>query len=224
MKRTVGLLVVSVLLTYDALLVPVQAHLTQSAGQYDIVVGFVFEPPITGQMNGVFVQIVKTDTKDPIEGLENTLRVTVSYGGKVVEPDLRPLLPPLGRSGQYVADIIPTQPGIYTTRIRGAIGALNIDKVWVMNSTSDIVRDKSDLEFPEKSSVGGDVSKALTDLQRATSDLQGQMAKLVADLRSTRESPTRQDPTLYALAIAGTVLGFLGTVIGVSSLRRRKSS
>src|SRR5262245_33558664 len=83
------------------------AHESVTAGDYEIEVGWLNEPPIAGQMNGIVVNVTNTAGGDeqPVEDV-SSLTVTISYGGqsKVLA------LQPLGEDtpGQFVAPVLPT--------------------------------------------------------------------------------------------------------------------
>jgi hypothetical protein len=76
-------------------------------GKYRFVVGFLNEPAVTGQVNGIDLRVsVPTENDRPVEGLEATLRATIIVGG---EANVRPveLQPRFGQPGAYQAAFIP---------------------------------------------------------------------------------------------------------------------
>jgi hypothetical protein len=95
------------------------AHETITAGDYQIEVGWLSEPPIAGQMNGIIVNITKGADEEPVEGISN-LVVSVTYGGQ----SKALLLQPLGEDtpGQFVAPVLPSIPGQYTVQLSGKLG------------------------------------------------------------------------------------------------------
>jgi hypothetical protein len=99
----------------------VLAHETITIGNYEIEVGWVNEPPIVGQQNGIVVNVSDTSNGDaqPVEDV-SALTVSVSYGGQ--EKILT--LQPLGEDtpGQFVAPILPTVAGQYTVKLGGNLG------------------------------------------------------------------------------------------------------
>ena len=56
------------------------AHETKTIGKYTFKVGFLNEPPIQGEHNGLDLTI--TDAADnPVDGAEKTLKVGIAYSG-----------------------------------------------------------------------------------------------------------------------------------------------
>ena len=121
--------IVACMLTVMALLFnsqPARAHESITVGDYEIEVGWVNEPPVAGQLNGIEIHISNTSTgkHQPMEEV-SALTVTVSYGGesKVLT------LEPLGEDspGQFQASILPTIPGQYTVVLGGQLGDTPVD-------------------------------------------------------------------------------------------------
>lgn len=56
------------------------AHERRAVGTYTFVVGFLNEPSIQGQPNGLDLTITDANGK-PVLGAEKTLKVGISYGG-----------------------------------------------------------------------------------------------------------------------------------------------
>ena len=92
------------------------AHEERTVGDYGFVVGFIDEPVYTGQKSGLELMISQADT--PVEGLEETLQATVTFGEET--RDL-PLEPRFGEPGWYESVFFPTAAGPYTFRIFGDI-------------------------------------------------------------------------------------------------------
>lgn len=138
-----------------ALLGPVAsvfAHEHRQVGGYEMTVGWVEEPPYAGFRNGV--QLLLTDqTGRPFLDLGETLKVEVVYEKEKTEPAM--LAPAFGakfgRPGEYRAPVIPTRPGAYTFRFRGAIKGQHVDESFkASESTFDLVRGPTEIEFPAK--------------------------------------------------------------------------
>ena len=100
------------------------AHETITAGDYEIVYGWVNEPPIAGQLNGV--EIFVNHTGQPVEEhVVHTLVVELSYGG---ESKMLTLDPVFDTAGAYDATILPTIPGIYSLKFSGTLGDTPVDE------------------------------------------------------------------------------------------------
>lgn len=98
------------------------AHETVNIGDYQIEVGWLTEPPVTGQLNGIIVNVSKGE-EEPVENV-SSLVVNVAYGGQIKTLTLQPL----GEDtpGQFVAPILPTIPGQYTINLGGKIGDTDV--------------------------------------------------------------------------------------------------
>jgi hypothetical protein len=102
------------------------AHETITVGDYEIEVGWLNEPPIVGEKNGIVVNVTDTSGggQQPVEDV-SSLTVFISYGGqrKVL------MLQPLGEDtpGQFVAPILPTVPGEYEVIFSGSLGETAVD-------------------------------------------------------------------------------------------------
>src|SRR5512135_2012048 len=89
------------------------------AGKYQFVVGFLNEPAVADQMNGIDLRISTSDGK-PVEGLEQTLKAEVIVGGGARTAQL-PLQARFGQPGSYAAYFIPTRDGSYIFHFTGTI-------------------------------------------------------------------------------------------------------
>jgi hypothetical protein len=121
-------LITGCLIVFIAALLNVQlafAHEGITAGNYEIEVGWITEPPITGQQNGIVVNVsnMSSGEAQPVEDV-SALTVTVSYGGQSKTLTLQPL----GEDtpGQFVAPILPTIPGQYTITLGGKLGDTDV--------------------------------------------------------------------------------------------------
>jgi hypothetical protein len=181
------------------LLVPLvaSAHQTVTDAGYDIEYGWVNEPVIINQPNAVVINITKhsdttTDTTTtPADVDVSGLVISASYGGQVKTLKLQPL----GEDtpGQFVAPMMPTVAGQYTIQLSGKIDGNDIQTIQVQPEEANT----PDLvQFP----VVSDASAAMT-------------AQLAA--------AQSQAGTAQTIAIAGVVLGLIGTAVGVYALMRK---
>jgi hypothetical protein len=145
MKRFVrlGLVLVALL----ALFATVSAHEGREVadGKYDIVFGWRVEPAYTTLLNGPELEINDADEK-PVEGLEETLKLEISYGGKSKVLKLRAVY---NEPGHYTADLIPTQPGDYSFHLTGTINDAAIDETFDSSKGEfSSVDPITDIQFP----------------------------------------------------------------------------
>ena len=102
---------------------PLYAHEHRTVGKYEFVAGFLTEPAFSGQMNGADIRV--SEGGQPVEGLEERLKITVLYGEKSLELPLRARYKQPGAYGAY---FLPSQPGKYTFLVKGKIGETEIDE------------------------------------------------------------------------------------------------
>jgi hypothetical protein len=122
------------------------AHETRTLGpengtQYTVTVGMLNEPVFTELRTGLDLIVRTAAGEEPVEGLENSLRVTITAPtGEVRVLEVRPQYQAPGR---YTDGYILTVPGTYLIRLVGFIGALEIDETYPRE-----VADGNDLRFP----------------------------------------------------------------------------
>jgi hypothetical protein len=125
--------------------VSVSAHEQRTvATDYTFVVGFINEPAISGDTNGIELTVTKGDA--PVEGLEGTLKARVIFGDQTKDVALEPAWQ---QPGVYEAVFIPTAPGDYTFQFTGMIESATIDETFTSSPEGfDSVTDRAELEFP----------------------------------------------------------------------------
>ncbi|HEV2074103.1 MAG TPA: hypothetical protein VGR29_10730 [Thermomicrobiales bacterium] len=121
---------------------------------WTLEIGFVEEPPIQSDTNGLWVKVTQED--QPVEGLEATLSAQAIFAGQARE---LPLTPVAGQPGVYTSVFIPTQPGEYSLLLKGTIGDQPIEETF--NASPEgvpLVASRLDYEFP--TAANGIVSNA----------------------------------------------------------------
>ena len=94
-----------------------------------------------------FIEKHDAEGENPLEGIEISLEVEVSFG-----PDSRTvaLRPEWGTSDHYIAEIIPSRAGDYSFRVFGTIGEQAIDEVFTSTAGEfSSVEPVSDVSFPD---------------------------------------------------------------------------
>lgn len=233
MNRLSLLAALAALLTSVAFGAPgvARAHEHRDVGEYSIVVGFLNEPALVGEPNGLDLRVSRhTETPSgadehaageeghsdeeeagtPVEGLEKTLQAEVIVGGGAQTLPLE-LEPRFGQPGAYVAHFIPTRAGDYSFRIFGAIDGMEIDERFDSGpETFSPVLDVADLQFPEK--VPG---------AAALQDAVDQLDSRVTALESSGSGSTRENVAL-GLGAAGLIAGLAGLgAAGLALMRSR---
>ena len=134
------------------------AHEHREVGEVTMTVGFITEPAIQGDTNGVWLEVLKG--AEPVTGLADTLKVTVILGDQSREFDL---VPAWGEDGVYEAVFIPTEPGDYTFQFIGQIDGVDVDETFTSSPEGfDSVTARTDLEFPAATEEAGAVNDELT--------------------------------------------------------------
>ena len=105
----------------------VSAHETITVGNYEVVYGWVNEPAIAGQLNGVeiFVNNTSGEGQAVEEHIIHTLVVELSYGGENKTLTLEPVF---DTAGAFDATILPTIPGVYSLKFSGMLGETPVDE------------------------------------------------------------------------------------------------
>jgi hypothetical protein len=190
--------------------VPASAHEVRTVGAYEFTVGWLHEPAYADEQNAV--QFILKDSKgNPVDNLGDTLKVEVIY-----QTQKMPALSPtatwdpdtgLGMHGEYLASLIPTRAGNYTFHFTGAVNGQAVDQSFTSSPTTfDAVKEPAAVEFPAQDPTRGQISQKLDRI----------------DPRITAAQATAKNDAELArnLAIAGIVLGALGTVALIIVLTR----
>src|SRR5581483_7019413 len=88
------------------------AHEQRDVGQYHFVVGFLNEPPVADQMNGIDLTVTTTADKKPVDGADKTLKGEVIVGGNAKSMPIT-LQARFGQPGKYAGYFMPTLAGAY---------------------------------------------------------------------------------------------------------------
>jgi len=171
------------------------AHERRAVGPDTFVVGFLNEPSIQGEPNGLDLTITDANGK-PVTGAEKTLKVAISFGGGA--PKDLPLTARFGLPGKYTADVIPTRAGTYAFTFTGTLNGQPVNQRFESgpNTFEDVVSPSS-LQFPETVPAPADLAQQ-TQAANATAQAAVQRATL--------------------LGLAGIAVGLMGLVVAVVAL------
>lgn len=173
------------------------AHEHREVGEYSIVFGWRVEPAVAGGMNGPEITVTRATAEGeaegegheegdeheegagghdeaeavPVEGLEETLTLEVSFGGvsRIV-----PLRGAWMEPGHYIADLIPTRPGDYTFVLTGTIEGVEVNETF--NSATDnfsTVDPIEDIQFPDAYPNLFDLLARIEALEAEVAELSG---------------------------------------------------
>ncbi|MDP9265740.1 MAG: hypothetical protein M3O91_06450 [Chloroflexota bacterium] len=164
------------------------AHERRNVGPYVLVVGWLNEPTYVGLLNGAFISVSDSRTGQPVNGLEKTLQVELTYGGSAPTRLALKIVP--NRPGAYAADVIPTRTGVYIFRFSGKIEDLAVDEKFESGpGRFDEPKAASEIEFPARPPASE--PSDLTARVLAGVALVAGLASLALVLVRTRGSGTR---------------------------------
>ena len=140
-------------LTMIAGTVTVLAHESRDVGDHTYIVGFIDEPVFTGQKSGL--EFGAFHGEEPLEGLEETLSATVTFGDQTRDLEISPRF---GEPGWYESVFFPTAAGPYTFRIFGDIEGEPFDESFTSGpDTFSEVQDVTGGQFPVQFPATGDI-------------------------------------------------------------------
>ena len=144
--HVITLIAILALVAIPLVVAPVSAHGDREVGESIIEFGWRVEPAYTTLLNGPQLHISHRETEEPLEGLEDTLELEVSFGPASKTLRLRAVV---GEPGHYTADLIPMQPGDYSFRLTGTIGDTEVDETFdSADGEFSSVEPISDIQFP----------------------------------------------------------------------------
>jgi hypothetical protein len=191
-------------LALTVLPVVASAHETRTvAGKYKFVVGFLNEPALSDQPNGIDLTVTDVNTGDPVQGLEKSLKAQIIYGG---ESENVTLSPRFNLPGKYTASVIPTKAGTWKFHFTGKINSDSIDETFTSGpGRFNDVEAASTFQFPAKTPG---------------------MVELNAQVNSAQSTATSAQSTAragFAAGIVGVLAGAAGLVVaGVALSRSRR--
>jgi hypothetical protein len=233
MEKVALFLAVTLLLSFLAFNPgPVLAHEEVAFGDINIVAGWVDEPPLVNQLNGVLLIITQVSNGQPVNNALAQVDVTLQKGAEA-----RPLeFQPTEEAGTYTATILPTQTGQYAVFMRGTIAGQAIDGQIEIEDVEDTAR----FTFPPTGATtttgSGNNSQIpqglIAQLQTVITDLTAQVeqANVVAqEANNATQSVTESVEELkmsadraYLFSLIGVGAGAAGIAIGVVALSRRE--
>jgi hypothetical protein len=175
------------------------AHERREVGPYTFVVGFIVEPAIQGEPNGIDLRVTNTASGQPVEGVERTLKASIAFGGG--QPKELPLRARFQMPGAYTADLIPTRAGGSVFTFSGTIDGQTINERFESGpGRFNDVTSASDLQFPEAVPAASSL---------ATQVRQAEERAAAAEARASQAQ---------SLGIGGVVAGLVGLAAGGAGL------
>lgn len=189
------------------------------AGTYTFVVGFMTEPALLEEPNGISLTVTNAQTNAPVEGLEKTLKADVMAGGQSKTVDLRARF---GQKGAYTADLIPTRAGTWTFVFHGTIEGTQIHEQFESGpGRFNDVQPKSDLQFPVKQPTIAELA-AQVEKGGGPAETAVQGGRPSPDVQRALDRADSARTTALIFGTAGTVLGALGLLTAAYALIARR--
>jgi hypothetical protein len=213
------------------------AHEEVVFGDISIVGGWLDEPPLVNQLNGIVLNITQISNGQPVNNALAQLDITLQKGA-----DTRPLeFQPSEESGVYSSTVLPTQTGQYTVVMRGIIAGQAIDGQIEIEDVEDTAR----FTFPTAATTtttttttsGGSGNnqipqELIEQLQTVITDLTAQVeeANVVAQeadnatqsIAESIEELKMSADRAYLFSLIGVGAGAAGIAVGVVALSRRE--
>ena len=208
---------------------PVLAHEEVVMGDISIVAGWVDEPPLVDQLNGIVLIVTQVSNGQPVNNALAQADITLQKGAET-----RPLeFQPTEEAGTYTATILPTQTGQYAIVMQGTIAGQAIDGQIEIEDVEDTARFSFPPATTNSSGSNNQIPQGLVEqLQTVITDLSAQVeeANVVAqEANNATQSVTESIEELkmsadraYLFSLIGVGAGAAGIAIGVVALSRRE--
>lgn len=190
------------------------AHTIDSAGDYRLEIGWINEPAVSSETNGIELYISKLDPTKKFDeqefdknkgvaGLRKDFRMELVYKEEKIYLNV---LEDHNVPGKYFGLIDPTVDGYYQVNIVGKIGDTMVSK----SMHPPKVENREHIEFPVRQN-----EKILSQHETIQSELE----TIKSRLNSIEENNSTQN---YDLGIVGTVTGITGIVIASVAIIKNK--
>ena len=188
-------------------------HTIDSVGDYRLEIGWMNEPVVSGETNGVelFVSplepeltLEEQEFKNGVSGLEKSLKMQLVLKDEKIT---LPLTEDHNIPGKYYAFVNPTVAGFYQANILGNIGDTSVS----LSMHPPKVDERSYIEFPESSDL------TLNQLIDGHTAVVGEVNDLKESLAVLENSNSQNN-----VGFVGIVLGAIGVVIASIALAKSK--
>ena len=190
-------------------------HTEDSVGDYRLQIGWMNEPVVSGETNGIelFVSPLEPGIefedqvfKDGISGLSKTLKMQLILEDQKIT---LPLKEDHNIPGKYYAFVNPTVAGFYQANILGKIGETTVS----LSMHPPKVDERSYIEFPESSDL------TLNQLIDGHTAVVGEVNDLKESVAVLEQSNSQNN-----IEYAGIGLGIIGIVIASIALSKTKKN
>ena len=241
MQRLIIFLAPTLLLSFLTFnLQPALAHEEADFGDIKVEAGWVNEPPLLNQLNGIILIVSQVSNGQPVNNALAQLDVTLQKGA-----DDMPLnFQPTEEAGSYTATILPTQLGQYAVVMQGTVAGQAINGQIQIEDVEDTAR----FAFPPVASTDSSSSISSSNSSSSSSNqipqglieqLQIVIADLTAQVEQSNVTATQANnltqsitesigelhtsaDRAYLFSLIGVGVGTAGIAIGVAALSRRE--
>ena len=203
------------LLLIPGLIGNVFAHTVDSVGDFRLEIGWMNEPVVSGETNGIelFVSplepglsLEEQEFKNGVTGLEKSLKLQLVLAEDKIT---LPLDEDHNIPGKYYAFVNPTVAGFYQANVLGDIGDTKVS----LSMHPPKVSERSYIEFPEPSDI------TLNQLIDGHTTLVGEINHLNESVSELEKANQQMN-----IGYAGVGLGLAGIAIALFSLSRTKKN
>jgi len=200
-------------LSLPSLFIMAYGHTVDSVGEYRLEIGWMNEPVVSGETNGIELYVSPFDSSIPVEeqefkegitGLEKTLKMQL-----VLKEDkiTLPLKADHNIPGKYYAFVDPTVSGFYQANILGTIKETTVS----LSMHPPKVNEREYIEFPEPADV------TLQQIINAHTTIVGDINDLKESVQQLENSNQSNN-----IGFLGIGLGIAGIVIAAIAISKTK--
>ena len=200
----------------------VYGHTIDAVGEYRVEIGWMNEPVVSGETNGIEFYVSpliacpeilepmkcaeSQEFQNGIEGLKKTVKMQLVYNDESIN---LPLSPDHDIPGKYYAFVNPTVSGFYQANVLGSIEDTPIS----LSMHPPKVAERSYIEFPEPSDI---TVQQMIDGHTALIEDIGELKDSVQLLEETKQQ--------MDMGYAGIGVGLIGIAIAVVALAKSKKN
>ncbi len=190
-------------------------HTVDSVGNYRLEIGWMNEPVVSGETNGIelYVSPLKPEVplkdqkfENGINGLEKELKIQLVYENEKI---ILPLSADHNVAGKYYAFVDPTKAGYYQANILGKIGETAVS----LSMHPPKVDERSYIEFPLK--ITEERKNTIEDLK----NIQNEISSIKESLDKIEQSNQFQ-----TVGYIGISLGIVGIGLALFAIKQKRAN
>jgi len=194
------------------------AHISKAFSNTTIETGWLHEPPLVADLNGIILQVSKSDggQETPVLNALANLTISAKYGTITKQLDFEPSQT---TDGRYEAKILPTRLGPYYVVVQGDVKGQKVDGEFKIED----VESKSIFSFPDSSvdttssnnqneQVQDAINKLSNDIQKGNDEL-NMSRKEMTDIQESIGSLYRDSGISYLILLTALGIGIAGVVL-----------